>query len=36
MGVFVRPFVGDYPALTKYNTYRPVRKHIAIVSIYKA
>jgi len=36
MGIFARPFAGDCPALTKRNAHRPVRKHIAAVSIYKA
>jgi len=36
MGIFARPFTGDCPALTKRDTYKPVRKYIAIVSIYKA
>jgi len=36
MGIFARPFAGDCPALTKRDAHRPVRKHIAAVSIYKA
>jgi len=36
MGIFARPFIGDYPALTKRDAHRPVRKYIATVSIYKA
>jgi len=36
MGIFARPFAGDCPALTKRNAYRPVRKYITAVSIYKA